>query len=335
MLFKQSIFRFKPKSPTLLGLDIDRHAVRLVEVVKGHGYQLRSCSQVPIQLENSSTGFGWDNPLVIAALRRAIDESDLQTRHVAIALPHSAVLFKTVELDKTLHDREIEAQIRERAEQYFNYPLSELMLDFEVLDTPAQHPNLRQIRWVAARRQEIETRLRVLAAVGLHAKIIEVDNFALQRVIVALIQRDFLPSQQVATLHISESAILLIVMQQQQVVYTRLENYVGADDCQPILAAPILTATARALQLFVSSTTQPAVAMLLLSGSCLSNELAQSIQQHTNIPVNTLQPFKLLEQLLERPLVEPLLKPAENPIPLAPEAFAVCVGLAMRVSDEY
>jgi type IV pilus assembly protein PilM len=202
--------RFGKKTPSRLGIDIDASAVRLVELVHTNtGYQLQGCVQVPLELEANTRPWDWQHPAVTAGLQQALQQRQGHTRQVAIALPQSAALFKTVELDRTLTAHEITAQVHQHAQQYFNYPLTDLMWDFEILATPARHAELQQVRWVAARRQEVQMRTEVLTKLGLDVVAVEVDAFSLQRLINAQCEES---DGAVTVLHFNDEGVLLVVL---------------------------------------------------------------------------------------------------------------------------
>jgi type IV pilus assembly protein PilM len=205
--------RFGRKTSVLLGINVDTSAVRLVELAHASaGYQLQTCAQVPLALEANTRSLDWQHPSVIAGLQQVLQQRQSNTCQVAIALPQAAALFKTVELDKSLTAHEITAQVQQHAQQYFNYPLTELMWDFEILTTPARHAALQQIRWVAARRQEVQMRTEVLTKLGLDVVAVEVEAFSLQRLLSMQCEKF---NSACAVLHFNDTGVLLMVVMPQ------------------------------------------------------------------------------------------------------------------------
>lgn len=312
MSLLQYFYKLKSKPRALIGLDIDHQVVRIVELSSiGDNYQLHACINLPHHIKNPAD-FSWEHPQVITTLKQALLEAKITAKQVAWALPHSAVLFKTIELDKTLHSTEITQQIHQHVEQYFNYPLSELMLDYEILPGVTQHPDLQQIRWVAARRCDIDRRLQVLADLGLHTCMVEVDSFALQRLINGTIKNTL--SQPSAVLHIYPCSILFGVLHQQQMLYTRVENYSDVT----ILLPTIL----RMWQLFFSQEIRYKLSNIWLSGCYINEELLAEIRQYLQIETQILQPFMLPALSLSTEITYSS---------AVQQTFAICMGLAMRV----
>lgn len=321
MLFNHLRKKLAHSPPALLGLDIDHEFIRLVELIRvNNTYILRAASKIP-HLLHPQIHASWEHPQLLAALKLAIHEAGVQTRQVAFALPHATVLFKTVELDKTLNDREIAMQVRNYAEQYFNYPLSELMLDFEVLAASATHPDLQLIRWVAARRQEIEKRTNILASLGLKTTVVDVDCFALQRIAKVMAQSLVSLSQPAVVIHINVSCVLLTVFNQQDTIYTRVENYLTAGSD----LAPTVAAILRALQSYLTSAVDNLPSLILISGLTTSEELLATVHAQTGIKVHVLEAFSQLECSAI----------ADQITHLSPPEFAICTGLAMRSGLDY
>jgi type IV pilus assembly protein PilM len=320
--------RFGPKTSNLLGIDVDTSAVRLVELAHtSAGYQLQTCAQVPLTLETNTRSLDWQYPSVVVGLQQALQQRQNNTCQVAIALPQSAALFKTVELDRTLTTHEITAQVQQHAQQYFNYPLAELMWDFEILPTPARHAALQQIRWVAARRQEVQMRTEVLTKLGLDVVAVEVEAFSLQRLVSMQCEK----YGNAAVLHFNDTGVLLVVLSEnlaqnndsncrlgcafqpnkpkQQIHYMRFEEY-RQDDTEAAAAL-------RAWQIFQNSEAAIAINTILLSGKHITPELLLAVQASCDIDVSRLEPAAGIDIRN----IDPTLVSTE---------FAISMGLAMR-----
>lgn len=302
------------QSLTLLGIDLDQQSLRLIELNKINStYLLRSCIQVSLPEKNVPEDFSWNHPEFSDFLKKTIQESNIKTRQVALALPHTSVLFKTIELDKTLRASEMMAQIRNHAEQYFNAALSNLMIDFEILGDSKHHPDLREVRWVAAKRLEVESRISVLAAAGLTASVVEVDSFSIQRVAIFFIKKNKLHLNSAAIIHIYFSQILLTVFHKKTYIYTRVENYDTKMDDFSALTHIIV----RILNVFLSINPEYRLSLILLSGHHISVDLLSDIQKQTNIETKPLDIFSVLKN-----------KNIDEK--LSTTHFSVSVGLAMR-----
>jgi Tfp pilus assembly PilM family ATPase len=296
--FKQ----FIPKPAALIGLTLEQASLKLVELAKvGNNYAMRVCHQVILP----SACHSFAHPEFPCFLKNALRTVHITTHKVVLALPYSSVLFKTIELDKKLTAQEIAIQVREHAQQYFNYPLAELMMDFELLGDAKHQPGLREVRWVAARRQEVELQISALAKSGLTVVAVEVDAFSLRRAAQFYIRHRYPNAEKTAVIQVYFTHLLLIVLDKDWVIYTRQESYIE----------DIKTAILKILQLFLSSKAGIDLSLILFSGSGVTKNLLTEMQGQ----------FGLEAAYLD---ILPLLSPAVTD--MASAELAINMGLAMR-----
>src|SRR5690606_31533162 len=123
---------FKKKTKAVLGIDISSSSIKLLELSKhGDKYQVERYAWRPLpegavvekNIANlEAVGEEMDK---LASLAKA------QTQRAAVAVSGSAVITKTIELNASLTDAEMENQITVEADQYIPYPLDEVAIDFE------------------------------------------------------------------------------------------------------------------------------------------------------------------------------------------------------------
>ena len=258
-----SFFNFKSKQhhKTLLGIDVGVDAVRMVELSHING-QYQFCS-------NASVGFtaeqadDWQQPAVLSALTQVLEQRRYDSRQVAIALPYTTVLSKVVELDKTLTCDEVLLQIQQQAQQFFQHPLSDLALDFEVLPFSARDERLQQIRWVVARRQSIHSRVVVMKTLGLLPVAVEVDVFSLQRLCMQMVtQRPMV----YGVLQGCDTGILYMVVDEKGLHYMQYASELTIASAQQLLRG------------FEQSAMTVFVDVLLISGKGITDVFIEQLQ---------------------------------------------------------
>lgn len=165
----------KPKK--VIGLDIGTHAVKAVQmsrsgdrlVIEDMGYALVDRIRV-----NS-------DPVAAQAeaLREALEGMPLQQCLVVGALPGQTVVIRYPRLKKLPHDQ-MDAAIEAEARHNIPYDLSEVFLDWSLLDeeTEGDETNLK-VLLVAAKHDVIDTRLRIAQAVDVQYGVLSVDSLAL------------------------------------------------------------------------------------------------------------------------------------------------------------
>lgn len=165
----------KPKK--VIGLDIGTHAVKAVQmsrsgerlVIEDMGYALVDRIRVnadPVAAQAE-------------ALREALEGMPLQQCLVVGALPGQTVVIRYPRLKKLSADQ-MDAAIEAEARHNIPYDLSEVFLDWSLLDeeTEGDETNLK-VLLVAAKHDVIDTRLRIAQAVDVEYGVLSVDSLAL------------------------------------------------------------------------------------------------------------------------------------------------------------
>lgn len=346
----------KPKK-VLIGVDISSTSVKLLELsVRNGRYWVESYGLSPL-VDGSVVEkniLNVDN--VAEALERAMNIANPQSSNVAIAVPTSMVIHKTIEMDADMSDEEREVQIRMDAEQYIPFPLDEVSLDFEVLPEKLANPNRVNVLLVATRTENVDSRIEVLDLVGLHPQVADVDSYALERSFDVF--SDTLPIgvNLVGVLDIGHTMTTLSVMQNGKIIYTREQVFGGKqltqdvqtryglsydeagrakkdrtlpDDYETEVLLPFLDAVvqqaARSLQFFFSSSQFNEIDHILLAGGNANIPgLSKLMQQKLGYRVTIANPFL---QMGFSPQID--LRKIENDAP----SLLVACGLALRSFD--
>lgn len=164
----------------LLGLDISASSVKLVELGRDRRgrHVLERCVLEPLQpgwvIDGSVERFDE----VAQAIARAVRASGSRTRQVAMALPSSAVITKTIVLPPGLTETELEAQVQAEASQYIPFSLEEVSLDFCVAGPSAVSPGDVEVLIAASRRDRVLDRQALAEAAGLQPRVLDVETFA-------------------------------------------------------------------------------------------------------------------------------------------------------------
>ena len=152
------------------------------------------------------------------ALKKALKEANVQSRHGVIAVGGEDVITKIVTLPSDLTPFEVEDQIYEEAEQFLPFPLEEIYLDFHPLGSTRQGREDYLI--VAARRESVDRRLEVLEQVGLEPIIVDVEGYALLRSLKTE-EKNF------ALLDLGDSHITFYLFRDGRLVFNRENKFGG------------------------------------------------------------------------------------------------------------
>lgn len=250
---------------TLLGVEITASTVTLTQLShNGARYRVDACTQAQFS----------DDATLTAALKHALDSGLIHATQACLGLEHTAVAFKTVELDASLSAADYELHISEHASQYFHYPRDELLLDFEIVGKSLQHPRLLTLRWVAARKAAVQAKIAALQAAGLIVSIVDIHSYALQR-IACLASRNQDTNTCIMALYVRNHHLLLVAIdQQRQVIYCKEERLYPQQD----ISAEIL----RNIHHCQNNTNVP-ISQILLAAPQLTDEMLATIATHTGI----------------------------------------------------
>lgn len=310
------------KPRLLLGVDIGSTAVKLLELGwAGAGFKLRGYVIQPL-----SPGVVVERKIVdidafSQSLRQALAKLRPATRDAAVAVPASAVIRRTIDMDANLSDEEMEGQVLLEAEQYIPYPLAEVAIDFARRQGFALHGGSghegqirEQVLLTACRKDNVESRVDAFHAAGLVTRVVDLESHAMERA------SSLLPlgvNGVVAVVDIGATLTTLHVLRDGHSIHTR-EQPSGAQQSMEAVVRQV----ERALQLSFSSGGCDRVDRIILVGGVATTPgLAESISKRLGIHVTIADPF-----------VHLVLAPGIDRKQLrvqAPALMSAC-GLAMR-----
>ena len=349
----------KNKSNAVLGVDISSTSVKVLALgLSGRRYKVEAFAIEPLPagaiVENNI-----QDPMVIGeAIRRALSEVKTGIKTAAVAVSGAAVITKTIEMDASLSEDEMETQISVEADQYIPYAMDEVAIDFEVQGFNERNPARVEVLLAACRRDNVEMHEEALRLAGLKARIVDVEAFAMARAS-ELIEAQFkLPENNpvMAVVDIGATKTTLNIVVYGNTVYTREQLFGGRQLTDEIQRRYAITAdeaesakcegslpedyetevlgpfkevmvqqVSRSLQLFYSSTQFNEVAGIALAGGAASIPgMAKLIEEKLGVPTRVANPFARMS-----------LSGKVDGEKLASEApmLMIACGLAMRSFD--
>jgi type IV pilus assembly protein PilM len=313
----------KKKTDVLLGLDISSTSVKLLELSQsGDKYRVEAYGVEPLppqaMVEKNISDVEW----VGEAIKRVVAKARPSSRKAAVAVASSAVITKTIDLDATLSDEQMEAQITAEADQYIPYPLDEVAIDFEVQGPLARNPALAEVLLAACRLDNVEMREAALQKAGLKAVVVDIEAHAMKRA-VDLMRPDRSNSEVIAIVDIGSTMTTLSILAEDRSIYTREQLFGGKllteeiqrryalsfeeagrakrhgglpDDYEREVLQPfkdgILQQITRSLQFFYSSSRYDKIDLIILAGGTASiPSLASMIEAKLGTRTTVANPF--------------------------------------------
>ena len=351
---------FKPKAPSLFGLDISSSSVKMLEIVDAGKGVYRVERYIIESLPRDAVVDGNISNLeaVAEAVKRGHKKLATRTRHVAMAVPSGAVITKKIIVSAALREEELEVQVETEANQYIPFALDEVNLDFQIIGPSPTNPEEQEVLIAATRKEKVEDRVAVAESAGLKAIVMDVESYA-QMAALGLVVRQ-LPhggkDQNIAVVDVGANVTNVNVLRNEQSVYTREQAFGGnqltqeimgrygmspeeaenakrsgglPDDFQAEVQRPFMENVSmevqRALQFFFTSTSYHQVDHILLAGgSAVIPGLDEVVHTRTQVPTVVANPFGAM-QTSARVQIKRLMQDA-------PSLIVAC-GLAMRRFD--
>jgi|TARA_B110001454_G_scaffold199639_1_gene204595 type IV pilus assembly protein PilM len=226
------------KHAQMIGLDISSSSVKLVELSQTNTgeYVLERFASEPFEKGWIADGQIEKFDEVAEAVRKVVTKSGTRTKHVAMAMPQSAVITKKIMLPAGLREEEMELQVEAEANQYIPFSLDEVSLDFCVIGPSTTSAGDVEVLIAASRKDRVQDRQGLAEAAGLKPAILDIEShasrLAMQRLVAALPGegKDAL----VALFEIGAENTSLKVLRDSELLYDRDQAFGGAQLTQLI-----------------------------------------------------------------------------------------------------
>jgi len=315
MKIKKPLFSFWRKVDRLLGIDIGQNFVRLVELSYcNSGYQVEACLNIELNDDKGS------DEAIVAVIENMLKQNPSKTKDTAVALSHSVVIFKEIKVDADLSAEETIEFLQFNLAEYVGETKNDISFDYQVVDSQTKTNNNVTLRLIAARRERIKKLVKLLQAVNLNSKIIDVDVYALERA-VRLQLKNIVGL--VAVININYGNIFIIVIDHKKIVYAH-EDFIGSENLESV--TQVVEQLNLKLQLLHSGLPQPLEQVILAGEKAMLFGLVDAVNSQLNIRVTLADPFSGMQ------LSAAVSSEAVQQV--APMMLISC-GLALRVSDDY
>ena len=346
------------KSPPVMGLDIGSSSIRLLQLSRhGSSYRIDHFAIEPLPSGVIVEKSVQDIEAISDAIQSAVRNSGSNSKYCAVAVSGSAVFTKTISLPANLAEADIESQVQIEANQYIPYPLDEISLDFEVLGASPRNADMVDILLAASKNENVESRQDALESLGLKARVVDVESFAIANAFELIRERDGIRSAEtVGIFDVGSDLSSLLILRNGRVVYTRdhpfggnqlteeimrrydmtpeqanffMRGEPGPDNFEDEVLEPfmlnVVHQISRALQFYSSSAEFSNIRTIYLSGTMASVKgLADVVEQELGIKTSVADPVAGLD-LAPSVAVAALNRNSPN--------LMVAMGLALRGFD--
>jgi len=166
------------RNKTTVALDIGSGLVKVVVMEHGHGApELVRIAVSPLLPDAIVEGEVMDPGLVADAIHQAMDSAGARSRRVVTAVGGRDVIIKRIQTER-VKEQQARELMRWEAEQHVP-DIDAVELDFQVLDPDGPAGEEMSVLLVAAKRELVDARVRILADAQLTPALVDVDAFAL------------------------------------------------------------------------------------------------------------------------------------------------------------
>ena len=178
----------KGKSQTSLGVDIGTKVIRAVEVSGKKGkLVLENYGEVNLDIACKEFFRSFDkktlNPSIdniSVALKAIIAETGIKTKKVVFSLPDFATFFTSFELPP-MNKKEMDSAVGFEARKYIPLPLSELVLDWQLMEKDISEKKPNKVLVMAVPKVIVEQYKTIAERAGLELTTLEAEAMALKR----------------------------------------------------------------------------------------------------------------------------------------------------------
>jgi type IV pilus assembly protein PilM len=166
------------RKKTTVGLDIGSGLIKVVVMDHGRSQpELVKVAITPLLADAIVEGEIMDPGIVADAIRATLAAAGVKTKEVVTAVGGRDVIIKKIQIDR-VKETEVRDVVRWEAEQHVPFDMESVELDCQVLNPDDEGLDM-SVLLVAAKRELVEAKLRVLTDAGLTPQMVDVDAFAL------------------------------------------------------------------------------------------------------------------------------------------------------------
>ena len=203
----------------MVGLDIGSSAVKAVVLRRGRGgWSLVAAGEAPLPDGSMQDGAAAEPTAVSETVSHLFDTLRLRRARVAAALSGHAVIVKRLSLP-SMSQAELSEAIPWEAEQYIPFDLSEVQLDYQVVNTADAAKTSLDVLLVAAKRDRIDDRTGVIAQSGRKPVVVDIEAFALANAYQMNYPERTDPLA--ALVHVGRAVTIVCLLERGEPVFTR------------------------------------------------------------------------------------------------------------------
>ncbi len=178
---------------TVVGLDIGSSMMKVVELKRsGSGVEITALGVAPTPQEAVENSIILDSQMLGQAVKALLSQTGVTAKKcVSSVSGQSAVVVRVIDVPQ-MSDDELANAIKWEVERVVPFPLSDVILDYKVIDRPEGYAEGQNVDVVFAVAQQdlVDLHVQALQAAGLSPEAIDVEPLAVSRALLELQSND-------------------------------------------------------------------------------------------------------------------------------------------------
>lgn len=203
-----------------LGVDIGSHQIKAVEIATNSGgWELVNAAVTPCPQGAVKDGVVVNNLEVSQAIRTMLRDAGVKTTGAVCGVSGSQVIVRQVQFPR-MPEATLRKSIKYEASKHIASSMDDSIAEFEIVGD-GEEPGQMSVWLVAAPREMIESRVRVMESVGLDPLAVDIEAFALIRALVEFSASDKYLHETVALVDMGASHTDVNVVSKGEFALTR------------------------------------------------------------------------------------------------------------------
>lgn len=205
---------------TTVGIDIGSSCIKAVEIEPtGRGWELINAAVMPTPKEAIKDGVITNVADVSSELKSMLKSAGIKATGAICAVSGSQVIVRQVQFPK-MAEALLRKSIKYEASKYISASMEESVVEFEILGD-ADEPGMMNVMLVAAPKDMIDSRVKVIESAGLEPLVVDIEAFALIRSLVEFSASDKYLNRTVALIDMGASHTDVNIVSRGEFALTR------------------------------------------------------------------------------------------------------------------
>ena len=171
---------FLKRKKGFLGLDIGSYSIKFIEIdIENNSVKLKNLGFIQLPPEIIIDGYIISLHLISIAIKKLIKGYKITANDTATAIPGNKVIIKRINIPQENYEN-IDDFIQFQASQYIPYEISEVSIDYDIIEKNEETSNEVEALLVATKNEIIKDYITILSENNLFPQFADIDFFALQ-----------------------------------------------------------------------------------------------------------------------------------------------------------